>query len=67
MVASQSSGEPAHNDMYCSAVPTPYGEYYPTTENGGHYYIHQHHHPQELCPQHHSQQICAVHGDYGMY
>lgn len=75
MVASQSNSEPAHNnDMYCSAIPNPYGEYYPTTgqtDTNGHYY-HVHHHPppHEMCPQHHQhtqhhQQMCTLHGDYG--
>lgn len=56
MVASQSVVQEPQNDMYCSAVHSPYGEYYPESNP---YYVHGA--PPEMCPTH----ICTVHSDYG--
>lgn len=62
MVASQGGSQETHNDMYCSAVPSPYGvgEFY---HHDSHYYMPPPGAP-EMCPQHHPQ-MCTVHGDYG--
>lgn len=62
MVAGQQSVVEQHpqinNDMYCSPIHSPYGEYYPG--DNGHFYPHTL--PPEMCPAH----MCTVHGEYGM-
>lgn len=55
MVASQSVVQDPQNDMYCSAVPTPYGEYYPDHN----YYMQSA--PPELCHAH----MCTMQSDFG--
>lgn len=56
MVASQSVVQEPQNDMYCSTVHSPYGEYYPENNT---YYV-----PgatPDMCHTH----MCTLHSDYG--
>lgn len=52
-MTSQSVVQEPQNDMYCSQVPSHYGEYYAADSS---YYI-----PHDMAATH----MCAVHGEYG--